>query len=267
MSLDLFGYIAASLMGLSLGMIGAGGSILIVPILVYLFHHDPLWATTESLLIVGLTAFGGSLAYLKNKELNLKAATSFILPSFVGVFFVRKIVLPNTPDILFYIGTWPLTKATLIMLVFSILMILASFSMIRGQKGLLPHSKNSWIKTFFINATIGFLVGGITTFIGAGGGFLIIPSLVILLGLPMRQAVGTSLVIISCNALFGFWSSESSVSSSQWNQMLIITLIALGGLGIGKIFSKAVPEAQLKKSFGYFVLIVGSLILFDQLWK
>lgn len=268
--MELYGYAASILMGSTLGLVGAGGSILVVPILVYLFALTPLMATTQSLFIVGATALVGSIGYLMKGEIKGKAALLFIVPSFVGVYLVRVLLLPIIPHNMLQFGGLTLTKPLFIMSLFSVLMIAASVSMIK-RKVIQKENQDrdeSPAKKIAKTTIAGFLVGGLTSLIGAGGGFLIIPSLVVILGLKMREAVGTSLIIIASNSLFGFFTSyQKTEGAIDWMQMMAISAIAIAGIFIGTFASKRVPETSLKRGFGYFVLLTGAFILWNQIQR
>ncbi|HEY8270229.1 MAG TPA: sulfite exporter TauE/SafE family protein [Pseudobdellovibrionaceae bacterium] len=268
--MEIYGYFASILMGLSLGMIGGGGSILTVPILVYLFSINPLIATSNSLFIVGSTALVGGVLALRRKEVSVRSGMLFALPSFVGVFLAKSILLPKIPEHIFSFQGMILTKALVIMGIFSILMLLASLAMILKKN--MPQSadteeasgeKNKW-NSILVQ---GFLVGCMTGLVGAGGGFLIVPALVNLVGLSMRMAIGTSLMIIAANSLFGFSVALAKGLSVDWIFLGSILCLALIGLVLGSFFSKRVSEKKLKTGFGYFVLVMGTLILLDQITK
>ncbi len=268
MGLEIFGYIASIFMGLSLGMIGGGGSILTVPILVYLFGIDPILATAYSLFVVGLTALFGGFNYYKKGEVDLKTGFIFAAPSFLGVYLTRAYVVPNLPDPVFSMGSIAFPKALLIMLVFAILMVLASVSMIRTKnQEKTKKYELSPAARFTIIALEGLIVGAITGFVGAGGGFLIIPALVILVGLPMKRAVGTSLFIIAAKSLLGFIGDIQHQPFIEWALLVKVALIAIVGLFIGVSLSNKVSEKDLKKGFGIFVLVMGTFILIDQMRK
>ncbi len=257
------GYLASIIMGISLGLIGGGGSILTVPILFYLFKQDSVLATTNSLFVVGLTALVGALINVKKGNIDLKTGVLFAIPSFLGVYLTRVFLLPYMPDIIFSAFGLTLTKPLLIMLVFAILMIFASRSMIRA--GSIKQIESIDTRNLFSIGRKGFFVGCTTGFVGAGGGFLIIPALVLLLNLPIRIAIGTSLAIIAANSLFGFFISTIKYTIAiDWNLLLSICGLGILGIVIGNIFSSKVSEKKLKQGFGYFVLIIGSLILIDQ---
>lgn len=264
--MEILGYLASILMGLSLGMIGGGGSILTVPILVYLFAKDPVLATAYSLFIVGATALVGGVTYYRKGEVDLKTGFIFAVPSFIGVYLTRAFVVPGLPDPVFQIGSLSFAKPLLIMLVFAILMVAASVSMIRS-KGQTRKANLSPSARILLIGFEGLIVGGVTGFVGAGGGFLIIPALVVLVGLPMKIAVGTSLFIIAAKSLIGFIGDLQRQSHIEWSLLLTVTGIAVLGLFIGMSVSRLVSEKSLKKGFGYFVLIMGAFILFDQILR
>lgn len=249
-------------MGITLGLLGGGGSILTVPILVYLFQVNPVEATTSSLFIVGVTALIASLQYIKRHEVNFKSGAQFAAASFVGIFLSRKLLLPNLPEVILSNGFIDLSKSDLILVSFAVLMIFASLAMLRTQKnGVVESTPASGLKT----ALNGVVVGAVTGFVGAGGGFLIVPALVSLVGLSMRVAVGTSLIIISANSLFGFGVTFLSKTQVNWTLMLMVLVLGVIGSVIGAKFSKKVSERTLKKAFGSLVLIMGSLIIIERL--
>lgn len=261
--MQIYGYIAAIFMGLSLGLIGGGGSILTVPILVYLFLVDPLIATSDSLFIVGSTALIGGILASRREEVDFKNGILFFIPSLVGVLISKTYLLPAVPATILTLGGFSLTKPVLIMAFFAGLMLIASLKMIRQKNTV---SENAQPKNNYMQITVqGFIVGCVTGIVGAGGGFLIVPALVNLVGLNMRKAIGTSLVIIAANSLLGFAASLYKGLVPDWTFLFSILLIAIIGLFVGSYFSKRVPEKKLKSGFGYFVLIMGALILIDQM--
>lgn len=267
--MEELGYLLSVLMGVSLGLVGGGGSILTVPILYYFFQQDSLTATTNSLFIVGVTALVGAVINIKNKNIDFKMGFLFAVPSFLGVYLTRKFLLPYLPETLFSVSSFSLTKSLLVMILFSVLMILASRSMIRGAKknqSVDVKKKQQEVALLSVMGK-GLLVGGVTGFVGAGGGFLIIPALVLLLNLPMRKAIGTSLAIIASNSLFGFFISTQNANVVDWSLLIKICVLGILGILVGQYFSQKVDESNLKRGFGYFVLSVGSLILLDQVQK
>ena len=249
----VFGYLASFLMGTVLGLLGGGGSILTVPILIVFFQLKALEATTYSLFIVGISAFFGVYQYSKNEGVSWKNALYFALPSFGGVFLSRSFLIPILP---------PDSKDFWILTTFAVVMLVASFSMIKGRKEDTSTPKASPQGIFI--SILGFLTGIITGFVGAGGGFLIVPALVFFAKLPIKKAIGTSLVIISANSLFGFANDLFLERTVDWWFLLRFTAIAVSGVFLGTFFSKKVSSQKLKPAFGWFVLIMGSWILFKQ---
>jgi uncharacterized membrane protein YfcA len=262
--MEIIGYLASILMGLSLGLIGGGGSILTVPILVYLFDVDPVLSTTYSLFVVGLTSAIGSVSHFKKGNVNLKTAIIFGVPSIAAVYSVRKFVMPIIPDSLFMVGSFEVTKSIGVLILFAILMLLASYSMIRKPKKL-KESSEPVTHNFPLIFAEGIVVGGITGLVGAGGGFLIIPALVLLAGLPMKQAVGTSLLIIALKSLIGFTGDLGTNLAIDYNFMLLFSGFAMVGILIGSYLTRFIPNEKLKPIFGWFVLVMGVYILAKEL--
>jgi uncharacterized protein len=261
---DILGYTASILIGLSLGLIGSGGSILTVPVLVYLMNINPLLATTSSLFIVGTTSFiGGLRAYSKN-QVDFKAVTVFGIPSIFSIFITRHYILPSLPPTLFVIGKLTVTKDLFLMIFFALLMLAASISMIRGgrteSQGDNEPKSGKGIQLLFL----GLLVGIVTGLLGAGGGFLIIPSLVLFLRLPMKIAVGTSLLIIGINSLLGFLFSLKQFEYN-WTILLIFTAMAIVGIFIGSKLSDRIPSVFLKRGFGWFIFVMAIWIVVYEL--
>lgn len=265
--MELAGYSFALLMGLTLGLIGGGGSVLTVPILYYFFRQDALAATTSSLFVVGATAFVGAILNSKKGLVDYKTGVIFAIPSFVGVFFSRKLILPSIPNMIFISESVIISKTLVVLVAFATLMIFASRAMIKSALSVKSVSVDNGHQIGPIKiATRGFLVGCATGFVGAGGGFLIIPALVLMLKVPMRVAVGTSLAIIAANSLFGFFISLNG-NTVDWSVLLTIAVLGVVGLLLGVRFSGRVPEAKLKKGFGIFVAVVGFFILAEQIYK
>ena len=254
----LFGFAATILAGATMGLIGGGGSILTVPILVYLLEIPPALATGYSLFVVGLSALVGSVNYFKLGLVNLKAGTIFAVPAFVGVFLARKYLVPALPVEIFNLGNLVVGRDLIVMGVFATVMILASVSMIRGEGESEQECELQF--NYPMIALEGLIVGAVTGFVGAGGGFLIIPALVVLTKLPMKQAVGTSLMIIAVKSLFGFLGDLGN-QSIDWGFLALFCLLSIIGIYLGTYLSRFVSSAKLKPGFGWFVLIMGLFIL------
>lgn len=262
--MEIAGYIASILIGISLGLIGGGGSILTVPVLVYLFNIEPVLATGYSLFIVGVTSAIGSFTYFQKKLVNIKTAIVFGIPSIVAVFATRAYIVPAIPKDVFHIGDFLVTKSILMMLLFAILMIAASYSMIKKSTQKVDKTEEQKFNYPLILLE-GGIVGILTGLVGAGGGFLIIPALVVLSKLPMKEAVGTSLVIIAAKSLIGFMG-EGNMANIDWVFLIKISAFAIAGIFVGSTISKKIDGAKLKPIFGWFVLVMGFYIILKELF-
>ncbi len=257
------GYFAAVFIGISLGLIGGGGSVLTVPVLVYLFHIDTLLATSYSLFIVGTTSVVGSVSYVRKKLTDASTVIFFGIPSVVAVLFTRAVILPAIPDKILETGGFTVTKNVLVLLLFAVLMLFASYSMIKNKHMSAQDLPATQTKRFLIIFQ-GLFTGLITGLIGAGGGFLIIPALVNLLKIPIKTAIGTSLIIISVNSLAGFLLSLHS-SHIDWKFLLVLTAIAVSGIMTGSYLSTKTDGKKLKPAFGWFILVMGIYILVKEI--
>jgi uncharacterized protein len=263
--MEIAGYIASLLIGISLGLIGGGGSILTVPVLVYLFGLQPLLATSYSLFVVGSTSLIGAINNLKKGLVNVKAALFFGSASIITVFVTRKFVVPVIPKNIITVSGIDITESLLVMTLFAFLMLLSSVSMIRNKK--IDTERGECTDCFRFTKLLGYgvAVGIVTGLLGAGGGFLLIPALVFLVKLPMKKAVGTSLMIIALNSLIGF-TGDLGHFSIDWFFLLKITAIAVLGILIGGAIGKKLHGDKLKKGFGWFVLIMGIYILIKEIF-
>lgn len=264
--MEIIGYVAALAIGVSLGLIGGGGSILTVPVMVYLFGMQPLLATSYSLFIVGSTSLVGAFSSFKKGLVSVKTALLFGSSSIITVYVTRKLIIPLIPENILSLGSFVLTESTLIMFLFAILMLIASISMIKNKKDNEHESQqpNQKIKLYkFILFGVG--IGIVTGFLGAGGGFLLIPTLVLLFGLPMKEAIGTSLFIIALNSLIGF-AGDIGHFSFDWFLLLKITGIATVGVFIGGQIGKKIEGDKLKRGFGWFVLVMGLYIILSEVF-
>jgi len=258
------GYVSSVFMGMVLGLIGGGGSILTVPILVYLFAQPPAIATGSSLFVVGMTALAGATKFIQGGKVRVTESLFFALPSVVGVLSARRILVPLIPQSISIYKEIVLSKDILLMALFAALMLVASIKMLKSSsQASFENAKSSSV----LLSLQGLLVGLVTGFIGAGGGFLIVPALIFILGFKMQEAVGTSLIIIAINSFVGLLASLGAADSLRWDILLPITGLSIGGMLLGNRFQGKFSDHQLKKSFGVFVLVIGSFILADQIFN
>lgn len=260
--MEIVGYIAAIFIGIVLGLIGGGGSILAFPILVYLFKIDSEQATCYSLFIVGFTALIGAIKQYNQGNLQIKTALIFAIPSLISLLLVRNFILPAIPANLFVIYKIIITKHVLIMLIFALLMIAASYSMIKKVALEKPTQKINYIRL----SIIGFLLGIVIGVLGAGGGFLIIPALIFFAGLTIKESIGTSLLIIFINSSIGFTVDIFNGYKIDFKLLALITLMAVIGMFIGTALSKKIDSSKLKPIFGWFVLVLGLYIIIAELF-
>ena len=259
---EAFGYLSALVIGISLGLIGGGGSIIAVPVLAYLFSVNEKVATAYSLFIVGVSSLvGGFKKHLKG-YVDWKTAIIFGIPAVAGVTLVRYYVVPALPDILFNINDFEFTRRMGMFGLFAVLMIPAAFSMLKKPKEKEQKSDDTVKYNYSLILIEGLLVGGITGMIGAGGGFLIIPALVILANIDMKVAVGTSLVIIAFKSLIGFFLGDALTMDIDWAFLAVFTGISLVGIFIGSNLSNFIDGAKLKKGFGYFIFVMAIFIFY-----
>lgn len=258
--MDIIGYVGALFIGLVLGLTGGGGSILTVPILVYLMSISPVTATAYSLFIVGTTSTFGAIQNYQKNLVDIKNGFIFAIPSFIAVYLTRKFIIPRIPEIIIESPVL-ITKNTFLMLFFVVIMIFGALSVLKKK------SQNTNIKEKRNIVLIGiqtFTIGIIIGLIGAGGGFLIIPSLILFTKLPMKKAVGTSLFIIAINSLVGFIGDVNNLKIN-WLFLLTFSAISVVGIYIGMYLTKYTNEIQLKKIFAYFVLLMAAFILLKEM--
>jgi uncharacterized membrane protein YfcA len=265
--MEILGYVLAAIVGISLGLIGSGGSILTVPILVYVMGVNPVLATAYSLFIVGSTALVGGVQSAVQKKVDFKTVLIFGIPSIAAVYATRMWLVPLIPKELFSVGSLVITKSIALMLLFAVVMILASISMIKSGKKKEEVDENAPMKYNYPMILLeGAVVGLLTGLVGAGGGFLIIPALVILARMPMKLAVGTSLFIIAAKSLIGFIGDLQGSQIIDWKLLGTFTGFAVAGIFIGIYLSKKISGDKLKKAFGWFVLVMGIYIIIKEIF-
>lgn len=257
--MEIIGYIASLFIGISLGLIGGGGSVLTVPILVYLFNVEPVLATAYSLFIVGSSSVVGAVQKYKNEGISFKTAFIFGIPSVITVYLIRKFIIPLIPEIIYNGTHLVITRGTLTLSLFSILMIAAAIGMLKPQKISRPALPEVAGLTL-----LGVVVGCVSGLLGAGGGFIIIPALIFYASMDMKRAVGTSLLIISLNSLVGF-TGDLHHQEINWSLLITIGSLAIFGTWIGHMLSGRIPSSGIKKIFAWFIMITGLCILFLEL--
>ncbi|HAT1880077.1 TPA: sulfite exporter TauE/SafE family protein [Legionella pneumophila] len=257
----LLGYSLALLMGLILGMIGAGGSILTMPILVYLLGVTPMVATGYSLMVAGSAAFLGAISYWRQKQIYLKAALIFAIPAMITVFLTRAYLVSHLPDSI--IGV---SLDHFIMILFSFLMIIASSFLFMPLAIPSSNSSQNWnIKQYSKAITSSICVGIISGLVGAGGGFLIVPALMAFFDLQVKEAIGTSLAIIAINALAGINGDIASGVVFDWSFLILFTILTLSGLIFGISIGSKLQDRRLKTLFSLFALLIGITIFVKEI--
>lgn len=257
--------------GLILGLIGSGGSILGVPVLVYLFHFPADVATGYSLFIVGITSLIGGLVYIRRGDVSFESLVQFAIPSLLTVFLVRKYLIPALPETFFSVGDFIISKHLFIMVLFSVLILISSVSMIKKQKKnyqkdvMWDEFTKSPLRIYFV-ILLAIFVGLITGIVGAGGGFIILPVLIFFLRVPVKKSIGTSLSIIAINSLIGFTGNIGHLKM-DWEFLTIVSLLCIAGILIGNILSLKISATELKPAFGWLILIVGVFVLLKELIK
>jgi len=258
--IEFLGYTSAMIIGVSLGLIGGGGSILAVPVLAYLFSIEEKTATAYSLFIVGFSALIGGLKQHLKGYVDWKTAVVFGIPAIIGVSIIRKFVIPVLPNTLFTIDDFEFTRRMAMFGLFAVLMIPAGFSMLKSKK--IASKSNSVTYNYPLILIEGILVGAITGLIGAGGGFLIIPALVILANIEIKTAIGTSLIIIAVKSLTGFFIGDAFTLDINWTFLFTFTILSLIGIFIGSYLSSYIKGQRLKKGFGYFIFVMAIFIFY-----
>ncbi len=257
--MEFFGFVLFLLMGLTLGLIGAGGSILTIPILVYVYKMPVLLSSTYSLFIVGWSACLGMLRY-KN-AIAFNKAFLFAIPSLTGVFISRFYFVPLLPE---YILT--LSRDSFLLFLLSIVMLLAALLMVSDRPPKKAHPTLT-LPTILSIVCFGTSLGMLVGLLGTGGGFLIIPTLVLLLGVEMNQAVATSLFIIMLNSAIGFFADHQSLDITQYKKLFFFTALAMCGMWVGTLLSPKTSNEKLRKRFGYFIAVVALLIAAKELYN
>lgn len=259
--MEILGYIGALFIGLVMGILGGGGSILAVPILAYIFLLDEKTATAYSLFIVGATGVVGGAKQAYHKMVNWNSVFTFGLPAVLGITLMRAFVIPILPDNLFHIQDFVVTRRMGMFGLFALLMLLAAYSMLTDKKEFQPSNKSQFHPLIISE---GLFIGGLTGLVGAGGGFLIVPALMVINGLDMKTASATSLVIIAINSLTGFFLGDAFHLTIDWIFLGGFVVISMVGILIGTLINEYLPVKILKKSFAIFIIIMAIFIFIQE---
>lgn len=260
--LDNLPYLSALVVGFVMGLLGGGGSILTIPIFVYVFGIEPLLATAYSLFVVGSAATVGTFKNFQQKTIHLRTGLLFGVPSLIGTYVTRRYILPNLPDTLCTIGTLTISLDLFIMILLASMMLIASISMIFRNSNVQVNEETDNSKAN-VTVVLGLIIGLLTGFVGAGGGFIIIPALIFLTRLPVKVAIGTSLFIIMMKSFVGFLG-DLQTTTMDWQFLIIFSILAAIGILIGILVAKRTKAKNLKVIFGWFILLVGVFIIFKE---
>ncbi|WP_160714041.1 sulfite exporter TauE/SafE family protein [Chitinophaga solisilvae] len=247
------------LIGLLLGLTGAGGSILTVPVLVYIAGLETSVATAYSLFIVGVTALYGAAGPVMQGKVDFRTALLLAIPSFIAVFFTRHLLLPVIPEHWVHTGRLTIDKSGGLMLLFALVMLWAGRAMVTQ-----PVRVTGTV-SYPAVLIAGVLTGVVAGLVGAGGGFLIIPALILFAGMDMKTAVSTSLAIIAVNSLLGFSGDLLNGLHPDWRFLGWFSLLTVAGMMGGRLLERKVRSHQLKTLFGWLVMVLGVIIIIKEL--
>ena len=257
---EVLGYIAIIIIGIVLGAVGAGGSMLATPVLVYLFALSMETASAYSLFLVGMTSLAG-VAIKRKEHFVIGSALTFGIPSLAGAFVARKWIITCIPHCIARMQHFHLTKETLLLLMFSLMMIGSSLLLLRQVK-----SNNNRVDAKpYALIPAGLITGLLAGLMGAGGGFLILPSLLIFARLHFAPALGTTLLIISCNSLLGFCGDVLN-HDVNWPFLLSITGLAIAGLFIGYWSHERLPsKRESQRGLAWCMMAIGIFVFCKQI--
>ena len=260
--IEFFGFVGAFFIGLIMGVLGGGGSIMAVPILAYIFHFDERIATAYSLCIVGSTGLIGGIKQAIQKMVDWKVVIQFGIPAVIGITLVRAFLIPTLPSDIFTVNDFTVTRRMAMFGLFAFLMVFAAISMLKGRKE--ESSNNVTSKSNITLLIQGLLIGSLTGMVGAGGGFLIVPALIMVAKLDMKKASATSLVIIAINSLVGFLIGDALHIKIDWNFLSVFIGISMLGIIVGTYINKYLPIKFLKKTFAYFIIVMAIFMFIEE---
>lgn len=256
--MEVIGYLILVLSGITLALIGGGGSLLSTPVMIYFFNMDAAQATTYALFVVAIGSAFGTFTYTKNKDIDIPLAIEFAIPCFVSIFLVRTYGITSVPVAFnFFDLKW--TRDIVIMIPFASVMGFSAFNGLRKKNRPLLHQRPSkWVAM-----TQGLLVGALTGFVGVGGGFLITPILHFVMGLDFKKAVGTSLFVLTLNSTFAFVVDVSRGAQVSYLLLLIFASASVIGLIIGFALSHKIKEIKIKAGFSIILMAVAVGVFID----
>lgn len=262
--MEMFGFLLWILIGLLFGLMGAGGSVLTLPILVYLFRIDVSTAALYSLFIVGSTSILSALVYIRRGLFDIKSAVDFGVPSIIAVVITKIGIDPILPDVFFTVAGVEITKEMFLMCLLSAVMFTSSARMIRTKTDRDDTDKDDKsVRNPLMLRINGLIVGVLSGLVGVGGGFLIIPALIFFCKLDIKQAIGTSLTIIAIQCIFGFLSGYRSYNI-DWSLIVPISLVAIFGALLGLVLSTKIEAGNLKRGFGWFIGLTAVCIIVQE---
>jgi len=263
--MEIIGYVWASLIGVLMGLLGGGGSVLTIPVFVYLFGLSEGYAAAYSLFVIGSTSTVGAINNVIKNNVDFYCALLVGIPSISSVFLTTRFLVPNIPSEIFSVNNFTLIRSKAMMIIFSLLLIVAAILILKkNSESLKQITPKKASKSFlmFLGMSIGLLAG----LVGVGGGFLIVPILVLVANIPMKKAVGTTLLIIALNSALGFIGHLFN-KTIDWAFLLPFSLVSILGIIVGMYLSRFVSGAKLKKGFAYFLLVMVVYVMYAEFFN
>ncbi len=259
--MEIIGFVLIFLVGLILGLVGGGGSLLAIPILIYIFSLDVITASSYSLFLIAITCAVGTALRYKNHTIDVNSGILFGLPSIISLFLTRWLIIPELPEIIFQFGTMVLSKRLFLLSVFSMMIVMTSIPMIlrKGDQDIRIQNKKSILLIF-----LGLIIGFVTGLVGIGGGFIILPVLFLVAKLPFQKAVGTSIFIIFMKSAIGFLGDLFHYQP-DWLFLLMLSSISVLGIFSGIRISAHINTMKLKTAFGWLLLFIGISVITKEL--
>jgi uncharacterized membrane protein YfcA len=244
----------------ALGLLGGGGSLLVVPTLVYLFGRPPVEATAYSLVVVGAVSLAGVYLHGKRRSIPFRKVASFGASAVTAAYVVRGMVVPRLPDQL-AVGGVAVARDVVIMLTFASFAAAAGLAMLRPGTNM-PRQRAAPA----LGLLVGAVTGALAAFVGAGGGFLVLPALILLVGLDIEEAVGASLAVVAAQSIAGAVGALAAMPTFDSRLALTLALTMLAGVAWGVRVAHRVSPSRLKHAFGWLMLAVAAITTVQELW-